>query len=207
MRIGVIGAGPIGLCAIKYSLSFGCEVIAFEQSDKIGGTWVLTDGSETDKNGLPVHSSMYEGLRTNIPKEIMSYPDFPYKTSERSYISSEEVLEYLKSYAKEFDLERHVKFEHQVVRVRPLLDDSWEFIVHDLVADKYETFIFDAVLVCIGFSVPIIPKYPGQDIFRGRQSHAHLYRNAKKFTGDRVLVIGAGPSGNDFMSEIGKVAE
>lgn len=60
MRIGVIGAGPAGLCAVKRSLEFGCEVIAFEQSEKIGGTWNLTE-IITDKNGLDVHSSMYEG--------------------------------------------------------------------------------------------------------------------------------------------------
>lgn len=207
MKIGVIGAGPSGLSAIKNCLSLGCEVIAFEQTNQIGGTWVLTEETEKDKNGLEVHSSMYESLRTNIPKEIMEFPNFAYKTPDASYIAPERVLEYLKSYAEAFDLEKHIKFENQVVRVCPGVDKSWEFIVLNLVTNTYQTYVFQTVFVCNGFSFPSIPKFPGQDTFKGKQTHAHNYRNARSFVKDRVLVIGGGPSGNDLTVEIGKVAE
>lgn len=206
MKVGVIGAGPAGLCAIKHSLSFGCEVMAFEQCDKIGGTWVYTDEVDKDKNGLDVHSSMYQGLLTNLPKEIMGFPDFPFPTYEKSFVPSEEVLKYLHLFAETFDLLKYVSFEHHVVRVRPLLNDKWEFIVNDLAADKWKTYVFDAVLICNGFSVPYLPKLPGRDLFKGKQIHSHRFRNAKKFANEKVLVIGGGPSGLDITKEIGKVA-
>lgn len=208
MKIGVIGAGPAGLCAIKQALSFGCEVIAFEQSDKIGGTWNYTDETDKDKYGLDVHSSMYVGLSTNIPKEIMGYPDYPIETPNgRSFMTAEETLSYLHSYAENFKLQKYVKFEHHVLRVRPLLDKKWEFVVRNLKADKHETFFFDAVFVCNGLGIPYIPKIVGQDIFNGKQVHSHCFRDPRHYANETVLVIGGGPSGVDLTVEIGQFAK
>lgn len=66
MRIAVIGAGAVGLCAIKHAVSFGGEVIAFEQSNKIGWTWVYTDEIGKDKRGTVVHTSIYKALRNDV---------------------------------------------------------------------------------------------------------------------------------------------
>lgn len=71
MKLCVIGAGAAGICAAKNGIEFGCTVTVFEQSENVGGTWVYTDEVATDKNGLDVHSSMYQGLYTNLPKEVM----------------------------------------------------------------------------------------------------------------------------------------
>lgn len=208
MKIGVVGAGPAGLCAIKQALSFGCEVTAFEQSDKLGGTWNYTDETGKDKNGLDVHSSMYQGLLTNIPKEIMAFPGFPIATThDESFLSSQEILNYLHAYAEMFQLLPHIKFEHHVLRVSPRSDDKWEFIVRNFQASgRLETFVFDAVLVCNGFSIPTTPKLPGQQLFNGKQLHSHHYRSSCHYVNENVLVIGGGPSGIDLTVEIAKVA-
>lgn len=187
----VIGAGTAGLTAIKQAINFGCEVTAFEQSDKIGGTWVFDEKTGKDKHGIDIHSSMYEGLYTNLPKEVMGAPDFPIPPQNKSYISSQEMLKFLNLYADKFLLRNKIKFEHHVIRVRPLVDDSWEVIVTDLNLNSYETLNFDAVLVCNGhYHTPLIPKYKGSEIYNGKQIHSHDYRNAAKFKGESVLIIG-----------------
>ena len=208
MKIGIIGAGAAGLCAAKNGIEFGCEVTVFEQTNDIGGTWVYKDQVGKDENGLDIHTSMYQGLYTNLPKEIMGYPDFPFTEQEDSYISSDEVFNYYKSYADKFGLRKFVKFEHFVVRVRPLLDESWEMIVKNLSSGKYETFIFDIVLVCNGhYWSPFIPKLKGQSNFEGKQMHTHDYRKPEAFLNEKVLVVGAGPSGTDCVIEISKFAK
>ena len=63
MHIAVIGAGRAGICAAKTALAYGYTVTVYEQTGKLGGTWVYTDETGTDKNELNVHTSMYEGLR------------------------------------------------------------------------------------------------------------------------------------------------
>lgn len=208
MKLCVIGAGAAGICAAKNAIEFGCEVTVFEQTSEVGGTWVYTDDVAKDKNGLDVHSSMYQGLHTNLPKEVMGYPDFAIPEQDKSYISAKDMLDFLNSYADNFEVRRLIKFEHHVIRVRPLLDDKWEVIVQDMNLKKYETLNFDAVLVCNGhYNTPTYPRYQGSDLFKGKQLHAHSYRKAASFKGESVLVIGAGPSGVDLAHEISKVAE
>ena len=208
MKVGVVGAGPAGLCAIKQALSFGCDVIAFEQSDKIGGLWNYSDDIDKDKNGLDIHSSMYRGMITNLPKEIMNFPELPFESQEKSFITSEETLAYFQSYAETFDLTKYVKLEYHILRIRPLFNDKWEFIVKNLRADKIETFIFDAVIVCNGKNFALkIPKIPGQDVFKGKQLHTHSFRDPKHYENEKVLVIGGGPSGIDLAMQTGKWAE
>lgn len=207
MRLCVIGAGAAGLCAIKNGVDFGYEVTAFEQTDEIGGTWVYTDQIGSDKNGLDIHSSMYKGLHTNLPKEIMGYPEEPFPEQANSYIPSEDVLKYYQSYADKHDLRQFIKFEHHVVRVRPLLNDSWEVIVQDMKSKRYENYSFESVLVCNGhYNTPNWPSIKGQASFEGKQLHSKDYRSASQFRGESVLIVGAGPSGTDCSIEMSKEA-
>lgn len=199
-------AGAAGLCAAKNSIEFGCEVIVFEQQNEIGGTWIYTNETGKDEFGLDIHTSMYDGLHTNLPKEVMGYPDFAIPNNQQnSYISSQEFLNFLNLYADKFQLRDYIKFQNHVLRVRPLLDDTWEVIVRNLPRDIYETFNFDAVLICNGhYSSPKIPRYEGREEFQGIQIHSHDFRKSKNFKNENVLVIGAGPSGMDIANEISK---
>lgn len=207
MKVCVIGAGAAGCCAVRYAVSFKCDVIAFEQSEVIGGTWVYSDDIQTDKFSNEIHSSMYKNLSTNLPKEIMQFPDFPFPSQTNSYIRAKNVNDYLNSYANHYDLRRFIKFSHYVVRVRPIFNGGqWEVIVRNLLTTTgYETFLFDAVLVCNGhFTTPIYPKFDGENVFQGQQSHSHEYREPEKFKNRRVLVVGGGPSGVDISQDIAK---
>lgn len=152
---------------------------------------------------------MYQGLLTNLPKEIMAFEGFPFPPYEDSYITAERVLDYYRSYACEYDLMKHIRFLHHVIRVRPLVNDKWEVTVKDLTNDQYNVYTFDAILVCNGhYSLPYIPKFKGQEYFKGQQLHSHDYRRADKFKDDEhVLIIGCGPSGRDLSTEVSKFAK
>lgn len=63
LKIAIIGAGPSGLCSAKHALDYGYEVTVYEQNSAVGGTWVYTDKTGNDEFGIPIHSSMYQGLR------------------------------------------------------------------------------------------------------------------------------------------------
>lgn len=141
----------------------------------------------------------------------MGFADYPMpSTLRKSYIGSQDVLNYLESYASHFNVVEKVKFLHHVIRVRPVQDAKWEVckrkfvffpvdskfglkfeiyqvIVKDLPNDKVETHIYDAIFVCNGHnSAPLYPKppYPGTQIFRGRRMHSHSYRRVEEFAGD-----------------------
>jgi hypothetical protein len=71
-----------------------------------------------------------------------------------------------------------------------VFDDKWEVIVRDLPQNEFKTFTFDCVLVCNGFSAPLIPKIEGQDVLKAKQMHSHDYRKPEDLEGEKVLVIG-----------------
>ncbi|CAL4167656.1 unnamed protein product, partial [Meganyctiphanes norvegica] len=109
-RIGVIGAGAGGLCAARHILAAGnIQPVVWEQSDRVGGTWVYNPNTGQDKNGLPIFSSMYKNLKTNLPKEVMAFPDSPFPEGGKSYVSHKGVLSYLEDYCKHYQLYPHIK--------------------------------------------------------------------------------------------------
>ena len=63
---------------------------------------------------------MYRNLKTNLPKEVMAFPDFPFQASDESFIHHSEVLEYLQQYCQHHQLEQYVRFNTLVARVDPV---------------------------------------------------------------------------------------
>ena len=79
----VVGAGAAGLAAAKELQDEGHKVDVFEKSHSVGGVWVLDERVESDALGQSatrsiVHSSLYESLRVNLPREAMSFSDLPF---------------------------------------------------------------------------------------------------------------------------------
>jgi dimethylaniline monooxygenase (N-oxide forming) len=208
-KVCVIGAGPSGLCAINHCIKEGFEVIAFEQSDEVGGVWNYTGAVGVNKYGIETHSSIYDNMLTNGQKEAMEFPNFSYDENEKDfYLTTDKVQNYFTSYADAFELRKHIKFEHQVINVHPkLITDEWEVIVRDLPSGSLEIYRFDFIFMCIGISVPSTPKIKGHELFEGNVMHSHDYRNPEPFKNERVLLIGSGPTAIDVVKQLGEVAE
>ncbi|XP_049964048.1 uncharacterized protein LOC126484543 [Schistocerca serialis cubense] len=208
MRIAIVGAGAAGLASARHvQASENHSCVVFERSTHIGGTWVYTEEVGIASDGLPVHTSMYQNLRTNLPKEVMGFPDFPIPHREESYLPAKDILQFLNDYADHFGLRKHIKFQHVVTLVNPR-DAVWDVTVKNLASGEETVHEFDAVMVCNGhYFLPFVPSLPGSEKFRGRQTHSHDYRVPSLFKGRRVVVVGAGPSGMDLTLDISSQAE
>lgn len=115
--------------------------------------------------------------RTNLPYQLMEFPDHLYPDGTDSYPASNVVFKFMHSFVTRFGLREHIKLNHLVIRCLPIENDQWAVIVKDLPNDRFETINFDAVIVCNGHYVtPRISKMPGQNLFKGRVLHSHDYR-------------------------------
>lgn len=188
----VIGAGTAGLCAARHALQSGGEVTVFEMANQLGGTWVFNEQVDKNEYGIDVHSSMYKGLKTNLPKEIMGYPDFPIPEQDSSYIPAEDMLKFFQLFADSYGITENIKFSHYVIRIKPTKDEKrWEVIARDCPNDKLVTYYYDYVLVCNGhYHTPSFPKYPGADLYQGKQMHSHQFRTNEPFVGRFEQLIG-----------------
>jgi len=70
----------------------------------------------------------YSSLRTNLPRQIMSFSDFPFipevmgdqSHDSRRFPSHTEVQAWLEVFAAKFQLRQHIKFNSQIVSLRPI---------------------------------------------------------------------------------------
>ncbi|XP_018335753.1 senecionine N-oxygenase-like isoform X2 [Agrilus planipennis] len=199
MKVAIIGAGPGGLVSAKYCVAEGYSVDIFEQNGSIGGVWVYSDYVDFDEDGFPLQAAMYKGLRTNVPKELMEYSDFPYpKEIQASYLPAEEVLRYFNNYADKHKLRSLVKLRTRVTEVSPLEGERWFVKALNLEDNSVLCGTYDAIIIANGHHAEkIIPNIPGKETFTGTQLHSKDFRKAKIFQDKKCLVVGMGLSGQD----------
>ncbi|XP_008583786.1 PREDICTED: dimethylaniline monooxygenase [N-oxide-forming] 5-like [Galeopterus variegatus] len=204
-RIAVIGAGVSGLGAIKSCLEEGLEPTCFERSNDIGGLWRYEEKTE---GGRP---SIYKSVTSNTSKEMTAYSDYPFPDHFPNYLHNSKIMEYLRMYAKHFDLVKHIQFLSKVCSVRKHSDFSctgqWEVVVE--AEGKQESCVFDGVMVCSGlYAHPFLPlqSFPGIKKFKGQYIHSWEYKCPEKFREKKIIVVGIGNSGADLAVELSHVA-
>lgn len=217
MRIAVIGAGAAGLVTARELGRQGHDVSVFEQSGQVGGIWVYNPLAEDDPLGLHsdsvVFSSVYDSLRTNLPRDLMAFQDYTFDSmgggndTWQRYPHHSKVLEYLENFASEFDLLRIIRFRQSVSRVEKLAD-TWFITSRNDQSGDVDTQGFDAVAVCNGhYSKPRLAEIAGADTFSGTRMHSHNYRNPAGFANKRVVLLGTAASGIDISREIATVSD
>ncbi|WP_441240575.1 flavin-containing monooxygenase [Tardiphaga sp. 768_D3_N2_1] len=182
MTFLVIGAGPAGLAAIQSLKAVGHAVEAVEQSADVGGQWLY--------GAAP--SAVYASTHLISSKRTTAFSDFPMPEDWPAYPGHRQVLDYLQSYARHFDLYPLIRFNTGVRSLAPQ-GSGWRAVFSDGAAADYA-----GVVIANGhLSDPLIPKTSGS--FDGPVMHAKDYKTADIFAGKRVLVVGMGNTGCDIV--------
>ncbi|WMV31011.1 hypothetical protein MTR67_024396 [Solanum verrucosum] len=189
-RVAVIGAGTSGLVTARELQREGHRVVVFEKSNQLGGLWVYNPRVETDLLSLDpnreiIYSSLYKSLRTNLPRQLMSFSDYSFDCAENvnrlNFPGHEEVLKFLNEFAKDFGINELIRFNTEVVRVAPVEFGGNRWVVESKSEELSSEEVFDSVVICNGhYTVPRVANIP---------------------------VIGDGPSGLDICLEIATVAK
>jgi len=182
----VIGAGSSGLAVAKNLQAAGIRFEVIERNDDVGGIWYY---------GAPT-SSVYDSVRLISSKPLTQYPDYPMPVSYPHYPDHEQVWEYLRSYARHFQLYEHIQFNSSIRSARPVDHDSaWEITL-----ENGETRRYRGLVIANGHNWdPYRPDLPGE--FDGQILHSAQYKTPDGLRGRRVLVVGAGNSGCDIAVE------
>lgn len=124
--MAVIGAGAAGLVSIHELRKNGHQVTCFESESELGGTWCQK---------FSRRSSMYNSLRTNLPRQVMSFDDFSFDSNleqiksfggdPRQFPGHVEVQCYLKAFAQSKGLVDAIQFQTLVTSVQKTEDGLW----------------------------------------------------------------------------------
>lgn len=210
-KIAILGAGPSGLAqlrAFEAARLAGVkdlpEIVCYEKQNDIGGMWNYTWRTGLDRNGEPVHGSMYRYLWSNGPKECLEFADYSFEEHFGQPIPSYPPREVLKDYIMgridQQAIRKYIRFECPV-RWVTFDDETQKFTVTVMnhKTGEQEAEEFDYVVVATGhFSTPHMPYFEGLEEFPGRVMHAHDFRDALEFKGKDILLVGSSYSAEDI---------
>jgi indole-3-pyruvate monooxygenase len=136
----------------------------------------------------------YDRLHLHSDRDRSTLPYLSFPAGTPRYPSREQVIEYLELYARHFELAPH--FNEEVRTVRPG-NPGWT------VTTSASVYHSRQVVVATGCNaVPYVPRWRGQERFRGRILHSSEYRSGESFRGHSVLVVGLGNSGGEIAVDL-----
>ena len=220
-KVAIIGAGVLGLLWARHFSSFW-DIQVYETRDGFGGVWNYTPVWEKNYGDLESNAfyklygclgpSLYKHLSTIIPKFWMTFKDFDYSFKEERVITSEEFFEYITGYVNHFDLEKHIRFNTTVEKIKVCSDAEHPIMLQSIATDLSTNpdptiEYFDYLAVCTGhFSVPLYPNFKGYETYDGDSFHIHELReiDPELVNGKNVLIVGLSVSALDVVTMIFK---
>ncbi|HTJ64313.1 MAG TPA: NAD(P)/FAD-dependent oxidoreductase [Alphaproteobacteria bacterium] len=188
MRIGIIGAGPGGICAaIRLKQAGYDDFVVLEQAGGVGGTWW--------------HNS-YPGCACDVPSFLYSFSFATRQEWPQPYGTQPEVRAYLEDCAERFGLKPHIRLNTRVESA------NWDGAASKwhLKTDAGDTVVADVVVGAVGlFNLPVYPRIPGLDRFAGTRFHSARWNHEHDLTGEAVAVIGSAASAVQFVPKIAPV--
>ena len=104
LDVAVIGAGPAGLVLARRLQNTDASFAVFERHTDVGGIW------DIDAPGSP----MYETAHFISSRTHSGFADFPMPDDYPDYPDHRQLLAYNKSFAAQYDLDRHIEFNMSV---------------------------------------------------------------------------------------------
>ncbi|MDV8000838.1 NAD(P)-binding domain-containing protein [Rhodococcus sp. IEGM 1408] len=202
----VIGAGQAGLSAGYHLQRRG--YVPVDEAGAGDRTFVVLDAAE-GPGGAWRHR--WESLTMATVNGIFGLPGAPVPAVDQARPSREVLPAYFADYERRFalDVRRPVRVR-SVRRTPPGQAGSGDarLVVVATRGTDAEGWSAGHVINATGtWSRPFWPHYPGRESFRGRQLHVHDYVRAEEFTGQRVVIVGAGISATQLLDEISRVTE
>ena len=175
----IIGGGAAGLATASCLGRRGVAARILERGPAVGNSW----------------ANAYDRVRLHTGKHLSNLPNLPMGRDYPLYVARDQLVRYLRDYARRMDLA--VETNERVLAVERAPGGGWR------VTSDRAVRLAPAVVVATGsFDNPVIPPFPGLDAFGGPILHTADYRNPASLAGRRVLVVGAGNSGAEIAVEL-----
>lgn len=174
----IIGASAAGLAVARCLQEAGHAATLVERRGHVAGMW----------------RHAYDRLHLHTPRDRSGLPFQPMPASYPRYVSREQVVEYLDSYAAA--LTQPILAGHKAVSVVREGND-WITTTTDA------RFVSANVVVATGNTrVPLTPHFPEQDRYTGTILHSSAYKTGAAYRGQNVLVVGFGNSAAEIAMDL-----
>lgn len=182
--VAIIGSGFGGLGAAVALRRAGVEdLVILERARDLGGTW---------------RDNAYPGCRCDVASDLYSFSFAPNPEWTDTYSHQPEIWAYLRRVAHTYDLERLIRYSHEVTDVS--FDEAaglWR-----LTTSRGPIEARCVVLATGGLAEPRLPDIEGLASFAGPLMHTAAWDESVELAGHRVGVIGTGASAIQVVPQI-----
>ncbi|WMT72848.1 NAD(P)/FAD-dependent oxidoreductase [Bradyrhizobium sp. Ash2021] len=183
----IVGAG---VCAIALGVALGRLGIPYtivEKNDELGGTWYV---------------NRYPGCGVDTPNHSYSFSFGARNPWTRYFAQRQELLDYLKKVALEYDIRSHIRLNTELIASR--WDENKRRWISTLkTGDGEETFESTTLVSAIGqLNDPSPAHFKGEENFQGTMLHSALWSDDIQLDGKHVAVIGTGATAMQLVPAI-----
>jgi monooxygenase len=193
----VVGAGISGIGA-GYHLRMQCPGKSYailEGRSDIGGTWDLF---------------RYPGIRSDSDMFTLGYSFRPWKEA-KAIADGPAILNYLRDTAREFGIDRHIRFNHRVLSVSWSSRESLWTVDAEVGADRQSVrYSCGFLYLCSGYydyKNGYAPAFAGSEDFQGKLVHPQHWPKELDYSGKRIVVIGSGATAVTLVPAMADKAE
>ncbi|KAL8491150.1 hypothetical protein ACS0TY_022980 [Phlomoides rotata] len=183
----IVGAGPSGLAVGAGLKRQGVPFVILERANCIASLW---------------QNRTYDRLKLHLPKQFCQLPYAPFPENFPEYPTKHQFIEYLESYAREFEIEP--RFNESVQSAK--YDEScglWRVKTAVCKDGSSIEYICRWIVVASGENAEkIVPEFEGLQEFGGSVLHACDYKSGEDYREKRVLVVGCGNSGMEVSLDL-----
>jgi monooxygenase len=192
----IVGAGISGIDA-AYRLKERCPGKTFavlEAREAIGGTWDLF---------------RFPGIRSDSDMFTLCYPFRPWPES-RLIVDGTSIREYVQATAREYGIDRKVRFNRHVARAFWSSSDArWTVDVERRDTGESEQMTCNFLFACAGYfryDEAYTPAFAGVERFGGQIVHPQFWTDDLDHAGKRVVVIGSGATATTLVPAMAQSA-
>jgi cation diffusion facilitator CzcD-associated flavoprotein CzcO len=189
-----LGAGISGIGAACH-LRRSCPDKRFailERREAIGGTWDLF---------------RYPGIRSDSDMATFGYSFRPW-TEPSLLADGPSIRQYVVDTAREYDVERHVRFGRKVMRCTwSSAETCWTVTAeHDGAVEEYRARFLIGCTGYYNYDAGYAPRFPGEDDFVGTIVHPQHWPETLDYANKRVVVIGSGATAVTLVPTLARTA-
>jgi cation diffusion facilitator CzcD-associated flavoprotein CzcO len=183
-RIAIVGAGLAGVgMGVRLRRAGIEDFVICERNESVGGTWF---------------EHTYPGCACDIPTHLYSYSFARNPKWSRLFPRQREILEYVRDTADRQGVTPHIRLGREMKHA------EWDENASRWRLDTSDGELTAEVLVSAigGFAEPADPDITGWNSFAGTRFHSARWNHDHDLSGERVAVIGTGPSAAQFVPRI-----
>jgi len=193
----IVGAGlsGVGAAVHLHERCPGKSYAILEGRASMGGTWDLF---------------RYPGIRSDSDMHTLGYRFKPWRQA-KAIADGPSILEYIKETAAEYDVARHVRYQHLVTKAEWSSEAAtWTVEASRGGTGETARFTCNMLLMCAGYysyREGYTPEFAGVESFRGRVVHPQKWPEDLDYRGKKVVVIGSGATAMTLVPSMARDVE